>query len=210
MRDRGRTSSAGSGSRARGSQLGEVHRVRRPGRCRVEVRGNLRLRGLAWWALAAAMVAAVSAGCTGTPHKEIDAIGVVASLGGGRSGDSMVDTYTFDDGRTYSMTYKVEGGVIEGGGVLPEVGDLLIAGSRPDNWMLVARPKEVSQGFPAGCYGLGPLAGEDRETTVELDFGVTLQKAPDYNPSGHEALAHFGDTSILCLDRQGRVMQVNP
>jgi hypothetical protein len=38
---------------------------------------------------------------------------------------------------------------------------------------------------------------------------VTLQKAPDFSPTGHVALAHFGDRGVICLDRQGRVTQIN-
>jgi hypothetical protein len=93
--------------------------------------------------------------------------------------------------------------------VLPQVGDLIIAGTHPDNWMLVATLRDDWGGYPKGCYGLGGQSGEDRETTVELDFGVSLQKAPDFNPTGHVALAHFGDRGVICLDRQGRVTQIN-
>jgi hypothetical protein len=117
----------------------------------------------------------------------------------------MASSYKFDDGRTFAMLHKGHVAVGWGEGT----GDLLIAGTHPDNWMLVARPQDIASGFPPGCYGLGGAAGYDRETTVELDFGVTLQKAPDFNPTGHVALAHFGDRGVICLDRQGRVTQIN-
>jgi hypothetical protein len=172
------------------------------------MRGNFRMRDGSVLALIALLV--LLQGCSlgpKAPHKEIDAIGVVASETVATVGDDIVDTYTFDDGRTYSMRFNTNKG-IQGNGD-PRAGDLLIAGSRPDNWVLVARPQDTASGFPPGCYGLGLLAGYDRETTVELDFGVTLQKAPDYDPTGHVALAHFGDLGFICLDRQGRVTLIN-
>lgn len=155
-------------------------------------------------AVAALLVSVV--GCSGQ-HRDIDAIGVVASETVATVGDDIIDTYTFDDGRTYAIRFNTNKG-IQGYGD-PGAGDLLIAGSHSDNWMLVARPQDTASGFPPGCYGLGLLAGEDRGTTVELDFGVTLQKAPDYDPTGHVAPAHFGDRGFICLDRQGRVTLIN-
>lgn len=177
------------------------------------MRRKLRLGQLALLAVAVAVVAGsvywLAAAWTGAPPKQIDVVGVVASETVVTVGTDYVDTYTFDDGRTYAIRYKVDGGVVQGTGVRPKVGDLLIAGSRPDNWILVATPRDTGSGFPPGCYGLGSQAGQDRETTVELDFGVTLEKALDYNNSGHISLAHFGDQGVICLDRQGRVTQIH-
>jgi hypothetical protein len=147
------------------------------------------------------------AGCS-TPQKEIDVIGVVASEGGAYDGPDMVDKYTFDDGRTYSMRYHGHARAVEGPGVLPNVGDLLIAGTHPGNWMLVANLRDDWGGWPKGCYGLGSQAGYDTATTVELDFGVTLQKAPDFNPTDHGQPGRFGSMGAICLDRQGRVTQI--
>jgi hypothetical protein len=177
--------------------------VRMPGKMQV----NRQLSRLVWWALAASAVVALCAGCAGTPHKQIEAIGVVAAVSGSRSGGDIIDTYTFDDGRTYSMHFRGDRN-LEGPGVLPNVGHLLIAGSKPDFWLLVARPF-ASPGYPTGCFGLGGAAGYDTETTVELDFGVTLQKAPGFNPTGHGTLGRFGDRGVICLDRHGRVTQIN-
>lgn len=142
------------------------------------------------------------AGCS-TPHKEIDVIGVVVSEDVAYDGPDTVYTYTFDDGRTFTMHYK--GHVISGG---QTTGDLLIAGTRPDNWVLVANLRDDWGGWPKGCYGLGSQAGYDTATTIELDFGVTLQKAPDFNPTDHGQPGRFGSIGAICLDRQGRVTQI--
>jgi hypothetical protein len=172
------------------------------------MRGNNRPRFVIA-ALVLLVAAPLVAGCSTQPaHKEIEAIGVVASAGGGRSGGDLIDTYTFDDGRTYSMHFKGDRN-LEGPGGLPNVGDLLIAGSKPGYWLLVATPRDPASGFPPGCFGLGSQAGHDTKTTVELDFGVTLVKSPDFDPTGHGIPGPFGVHGVICLDRQGRVMQIN-
>jgi hypothetical protein len=170
------------------------------------MRGRLRGVLLAVRLLAAAALLVSAAGCSGQPHKEIEAIGVVASEDLATVGTDFIDTYTFDDGRTYTIRYSVNGGIQ--GNVRPARGDLVIAGSEPGYWMLAATPQNASSGCPEGTYGLGTQAGYDRETTIDLDFGVTLQKAPDFDPSSHVALAHFGNRGIICLDRQGRVTKL--
>ena len=152
----------------------------------------------------AVLAAALLWGGRSTPHREIEAIGVVASEDVAYDGPETVYRYTFDDGRTFTMRYPSH--MITGGRT---VGDLLIAGTRPDNWTLVATPRDPASGFRPGCFGLGSQAGHDTKTTVELDFGVTLQKAPDFDPTGHGALGPFGALGVICLDRQGRVTQIN-
>jgi hypothetical protein len=66
--------------------------------------GEMRAMGVGRLTLVALFLGVLAgvAGCS-TPHKEIDVIGVVASEGGAYDGPDMVDTYTFDDGHTYSM-----------------------------------------------------------------------------------------------------------
>jgi hypothetical protein len=151
----------------------------------------------------AALLATV-AGCSSS-HREIDAIGVVASSDFEIVGSNTVYTYTFDDGRTYSQTY--EGHVLAGGG--PSVGDLLIAGSKPSNWVLVATPQHPGPEAPAGCYATRELNGEVHETSVDLLDGLTLPKAPNYAfGSDYPAGAHLV-SAVLCLDRQGRVTWIS-
>jgi hypothetical protein len=172
------------------------------------MRGTPKIRRLAILAIALLVAATASAGCsTQPPHKEIEAIGVVASEGGDRNAEGLFDSYTFDDGRTYTMQFHGDRD-LDGPGQLPDVGDLLIGGSKPSYWLLVARPF-ASTGYPTGCFDLAGQAGHDTATTVELDFGVTLQKAPDFSTTGHGALGPFGTRGVVCLDRQGRVTQIN-
>jgi hypothetical protein len=156
----------------------------------------------------AALAAALLWGGRSTPHKEVDVVGVVASEDGGQNAEGLFDSYTFDDGRTYVMQFHGDRD-IDGTGVRPNVGDLLIGGSKPSYWLLVATPRDPRSGFPPDCFGLGSQAGHDTATTVELDFGVTLQKAPDFDPTGHGTLGSFGVRGVICLDRQGRVTQIN-
>jgi hypothetical protein len=53
------------------------------------------------------------------------------------------------------------------------------------------------------------MAGYDTATTVEFDFGITLQKAAGFNAIGHAGPGPFGDRGIVCLDRQGQVLAIN-
>jgi hypothetical protein len=168
------------------------------------MRGTPKVRRFAILALASLLTATVVGGCSTPPHREIEAIGVVASQSSGFDGNDTVHTYRLVDGRTFSLRYK--GHIATGG---PATGDLLIGGTHPDNWVLGARPGDPSFGCPTSGFALGGMAGYDTATTVEFDFGVALQKAPDFNPTGHGTLGPFGDRGIVCPDRQGRVTQIN-
>lgn len=150
----------------------------------------------------ALLVITAVAGCS-TPHKEIDAIGVVAAVEWTPAGNSGVYKVTFDDGRTYEM----QGGPQTGLGPSPNAGDLLIAGSKPSNWMLVAPLRKISD-MPVPCYGLVEN-GEERDTTIELDFGVTLQKAPDFDEGGRNPKFSTRITGgVICLNREGQVRKI--
>jgi hypothetical protein len=175
------------------------------------MRGTPEIRRLAILALALLVAATALAGCSTPPaHKEIEVVGVLSVVGGSNSGGDVIDSYAFDDGRTYSMHFH--GGRqldAEGGwGNFPDVGDLLIAGSKPGYWLLFASPSDSAEGCPNGSFGIPNLNGYDTETTVELDFGVTLQKSAQFNPVGHPGPGHFRAQSLICLDRQGQVLQL--
>ncbi len=141
-------------------------------------------------------------------RKEIEIVGVLSAVGGSDSGGDVIDTYTFDDGRTYSMDFHgVRRVDAEGGWAnFPEAGDLLIAGSKPSYWLLYASPSFTTAGCPEGSFGIPNLNGNRTETTVELDFGVTLQNAPEYDPSA--SLGRFHAQSLICLDRRGQVLKL--
>jgi hypothetical protein len=165
------------------------------------MRGTFSAKPLAGGALVLAALLVTLAGCSSGSHKQIDVIGVLASGGSTIVGSDTVYTYTFDDGRTYTLTY--EGHVLLGG--QPSTGDLLIAGSKPSNWILVATPKHPAPEAPADCFATPESYGEVHDTSVDLGDGVTLPKAPDF-ASGNEYPAgdHFASATV-CLDRQGRV-----
>lgn len=167
------------------------------------MRGRLRLRRLALLALAACSVVALTSACTGTTHKEIEAIGVVAHEDVAYDGPGTVDSYTFDDGRKYEVHYT--GHVAVG---QPRIGDLVMAGSKPDNWMLVAPLRVPDSSSHVPCYGLVEN-GDERDTTVELDFGVTLQKAPDFDEGGRNPKYSTRITGgVICLNRDGQVRKI--
>jgi len=170
------------------------------------MRGRLRLRQLALLALAVFSILGLTAACADTspPHKEIGAIGVVASVDWTAAGESGVYRIRFDDGRTYAM----EGGPVTGSGPSPSVGDLILAGSKPSNWMLVAPLRVPDSSWHVACYGLVEN-GEEKDTTVDLDFGVTLQKAPDFDENGRNPMYSsriFG--GVICLNRDGQVRRI--
>jgi hypothetical protein len=141
------------------------------------------------------------AGCS-TPHKEIDAVGVVASQDMSFNDSGTAYTFKFDDGRTFTMHYAGHVGVAQ-----PRIGDLIIAGSKPSNWMLVARQRDPVPDLVGTCYGLVEN-GEERDT-VELDFGVTLQKAPDFEEGGRNPKNSTRITGgVICLNRDGQVRKI--
>ena len=114
-----------------------------------------------------------------------------------------VDTFLFDDGRRYEVRYQ--GHVAVG---QPHLGDLLIAGSKPDNWILVAELRVPDSSWHVPCYALQET-GEEKDTTVELDFGVTLQKAPDYDSPGRNPnYSTRISGGVICLNREGQVRRI--
>lgn len=164
------------------------------------------VKPLAQRALVLAALLVTLAGCGLTtppgsfaPHKEIEAIGVVASQKVAAVEAGVEYTWTFDDGRTYALTF-------EGTGAAAAAGTLLIAGSKPRPWTLIGSPQDPDSGWPKGCYKTMDYTVEEHDTTVDLDIGVTLQKAPDYQPS----LRSLGERwrAEMCLDREGRVMKL--
>ena len=165
------------------------------------MRGRLQLRRLVLLALAACSLVALTSACTGTPRKEIDAIGVMTAMEPTAAGGQRI---TFDDGRVYEMP----GGPVEGRGSAISVGDLVMAGSKPDNWMLVAPLRVPDSSSHVPCYGLVEN-GDERDTTVELDFGVTLQKAPDFDEGGRNPKYSTRITGgVICLNRDGQVRKI--
>jgi hypothetical protein len=170
------------------------------------MRGSFSAKPLARRAFVLAVLLAALAGCSSKPHWEIEAVGVVASENVTIVGTGSEVTYTFDDGRTYTMHYEWH--VIPGD---PPVGDLPIAGSKPSNWILAATPQHPGQGAPDDCYATQESYGEVHETSVDLFDGVTLPKAPNYfDPGGRYPNGAHLSSASACLDRQGRVTYIGP
>jgi hypothetical protein len=161
------------------------------------------------WGLTAILTSAiVLQGCSGLfpassrTEYTIEVVGVIASerLGPERPVGTLFET--FSDGRTYSLPNDF----LLLGGVSPHVGDLFIAGSKPEPWVVGASLQRPDQGWPAGCYSLIG-GGINHETTLELDVGITVPKAPNYHPIPGLGRHWVG---ALCLDRQGRAMEIFP
>jgi uncharacterized protein YceK len=163
------------------------------------------VKPLAQALLLAALLASL-AGCTSVTsspsasktHWEIEVTGVVASTTVTSWGASTTFTFTFDDGRTYTLNNP---NTISG---KPGIGDLLIGGSKPSPWMMAAHPQYSR---PEGCYEIDEN-GEEHDTSVELDVGVTLQKAPDFDPTGRSQGATRIQGAAICLNSQGQVMRI--
>jgi hypothetical protein len=165
------------------------------------MRGSFSAKASARRALVLAVLLATLAACSSGSHKQIDVVGVLASGGTAIVGSDTVYTYTFDDGRTYTLTYP--GHVLLGG--QPSTGDLVIAGTKPSNWILVATPQHLDPDAPADCYGTPLTNGEVHDTTVDLAMGVTLQKAPNFASGSYYPAGSGFWYATVCLDRQGRV-----
>jgi hypothetical protein len=159
-------------------------------------------------AAALLLVALASVGCTDVesgrptigPVSYLEVAGVVASEQTGVEGSTGYTGFTFDDGRTYRVPPNV-------GGARPAVGELLLAGTKPSPWVYYAAPRDPGS-WPAGCYGLGQN-GYELESTIELDSGLTLEKAPDFSwpaRATHQDNRIWG--AVLCLDKQGRVFEI--
>lgn len=80
--------------------------------------------------------------------------------------------------------------------------------AKPSPWVYYA-PLKDPRSWPAGCYGL-TQNGYELESTIELDSGLTLEKAPGFGrrpvpvPRKDNRLAGL----VLCLDEQGRVFEI--
>jgi hypothetical protein len=163
---------------------------------------RLRSRFAFRFALALAAMALVTQGCglfgQATPNRPVGTVGVVASdkVGGGVF-------VTFDDGRTFRFDVNDE----TIAGHWPQVGDLLIAGSKPTPWVIGASLEDANSGWPVGCYGLVGN-GTETATTVELDVGVTLPKAPNFDPNGRPKDGGPIGGGVICLDREARVINI--
>ncbi len=128
------------------------------------------------------------------PERHVEVAGAVVSKHNGVEGSAAYTDFAFDDGRTYRS---------EGEAPEPAVGDLLLAGSKPGPWVDRA-PLKDPRSWPTGCYGLGE-GGYELQTTVQLDSGLILEKAPNYSRPGKGSRL-FG--LVLCLDKQGRVFEI--
>jgi hypothetical protein len=74
--------------------------------------------------------------------------------------------------------------------------------------MLVAPPYVPSSASERPCFGLAET-GDERDTTVELDFGVTLQKASDFDEAGRNPeYSTRIDGGLICLNRAGEVIRI--
>jgi hypothetical protein len=155
-------------------------------------------------ALALIVAVAALAGCSATASpKQIEAIGVVASQDRTFNDSGADYLFKFDDGRTFTLHYSVHQAIQE-----PRIGDLIIAGTKPDNWLLIAPLRVPDPGWKVPCYGLVEN-GEEHDTTVELDFGVTLQKAPDFEEGGRNPKNSTRITGgVICLNRDGQVRRI--
>jgi hypothetical protein len=158
-------------------------------------------------ALAAVVLAVQGCGLLGqgspTPNRPVEVVGVVASESIGGQGTVTEVYVTFDDGRnfTYDTDYQVLAGI------RPHVGNLLLAGTLPRPWTIGASLEDPASGWPVGCYGLNEN-GTENETTVDLEVGVTLPKAPNFDPTGRPKGSGRIWGGTICLDRQGRVIKI--
>jgi hypothetical protein len=154
-----------------------------------------------------AAIALVAQGCdveighaTQAPIRQVEVVGVVASVETAVVGTGGVDNYTFDDGRTFTWDINL-------GGRQAQVGDLLIAGSKPTQWMMSATHEDPESGWPVGCYSIRKN-GHEYATTVVLDNGTTFPKAPDFNPAGAPGEGGRIWNGAICLDREGHVTSI--
>jgi hypothetical protein len=158
--------------------------------------------------IAMLMLAIVVQGCgflfpsAKAPDHPIEVVGVVASEKTGGQGSVTEVSVTFDDGRTF--TYNTHYRILAGG--RPHVGDLLLAGSKPTPWTIGASPEIPSSALPVGCYLLNEN-GTEHETTVELDIGLTVPKAPNFETQPVPGVGEHW-RGALCLDREGRALEI--
>jgi hypothetical protein len=142
----------------------------------------------------------IPGGSTRPPERTIEVAGVVVSRTVGVEGSRGYEDFTLADGRTQRI-YS------DAAGLAPNVGDLLIAGTTPYPWLGLAIP-HGPPGWPEGCYEPLPQNGVETETTIELDDGLTVMKAPDFTWPGRPAHGNRLLNASLCLDTQGRVFEV--
>ncbi len=135
---------------------------------------------------------------TRAPQLTLEIAGVVESQQTGVEGSRGYADIKLDDGRTYRL-------YTDAAGPGWAVGDLLFSGTKPWLWVDTAQLRDP-RSWPAGCYGY-QKNGYERTSTVELDNGLTLDKAPNYAPLiVHQDNRLWGET--LCLDKQARVFEI--
>lgn len=144
------------------------------------------------------------AGQGAAPNHPIEVVGVVASDRIGASAGITQVVATFDDGRTF--TYDDRSRNLAGVG--PNIGDLLIAGSKPEPWIIGVEFRYPVTGQP-GCYAL-TANGYERETTVDLDVGVSLPKAPTFKEQPLPGVGGRIWGGAICLDQDGRATEIFP
>jgi len=135
-----------------------------------------------------------------------DVAGVVASMGQGPDGNTTHFVLTdgreldlaFNDGRPFPTIY---------GGVPPNVGDLLLAGTDPQHRWIASAGLETrtDEGLPAPCYAVGSY-GTDAGDWIQTDVGLRMRKAPTFTLPNWEHGPRFEQPGcVFCLDEEGLV-----
>ncbi|SRR6266511_5574928 len=158
------------------------------------IRRSGRRSPLRVWALVVALLLAACGRTVYTP----EVAGIVAAseqLDG--SGQSF--RITLRDGRSQVVDKGKVKGVV-GSGLVPNVGDLFLAGSTPEPWV-------------AGLFGTDPCfsiggGGTEEGNFITTDVGLRLPKAADFYRRGYIETQHRFDGAGFCVNGSGEVTAI--
>jgi hypothetical protein len=147
------------------------------------------------WRLALALLLSVSIGCAPAPTYTPEIAGVVTSRQELAGGSFLI---SLEDGRSHVVDTHTQRGVIGSG--VPDVGDLLLAGTTPTPW--VAR---LARRFD--CFWIGG-SGIEEGGYITADRGLRLREAANFDRGPYAGDEHEFHGGGFCVNSSGEVTGV--
>lgn len=146
------------------------------------------------------------AGCGSRTYYTPEIAGVVVETRGTNS----ASLYQLANGQRFTIDITNSKVIVYGGGP-PDVGDLLLGGTGPDGAWVARLHKDVATGGSPDCFVLGSF-GTDHRDTIEMDVGLRLPKAPQFDPGPigpvdgvKDGTRYEWSPSKFCVNSDGQV-----
>jgi hypothetical protein len=145
--------------------------------------------------LALAFLLSVSIGCAPGPTYTPEIAGLVTGREELADGSFRI---SLEDGRSRVVDTHTQR-VIIGGGV-PDVGDLLLAGTTPTPWIARLASRD-------GCFWVGGN-GTEEGGYITMDGRLRLPEAANFDRAHYRVEEHEFHSGGFCVDRSGKVTAV--